>query len=108
MSTTDTTPLADKPKRKSRKNPYTKALRKMNKQIIVQHNDEDAVKDIKYKRLVIKLTPRELEKFSKLLKYISNDPYYDTREKILDFDAETHLARNNILTDEVMDFLHYK
>lgn len=69
---------------KSGKNPYSKTLLKINQQLFYYKNDQQMVD--KYNtamltRLVLKLTPREIEKFIQLLKYIGTDPEYNTLKK---------------------------
>ncbi len=89
--------------KKSRKNPYSNTLRVINALVFtyrLENRPPDAnYNDAIFKRLVLKLTPREIEKFMKLLEYMKNDPYYDTVDKILDFTPESFIERHNIQKD---------
>ncbi len=89
--------------KKSRKNPYSNTLRVINA-LVFSYRLENRPPDENYneaifKRLVLKLTTRETEKFMKLLEYMRNDPYYDTIDKVLDFTPESFIERHNIQKD---------
>jgi len=119
--------------RKSGKNDFSKYLRQVNTRLFqlglppTEHGTDDAsgevfpqslshsgkAKDIReriiqeliYDRLILKLVPRELNKFIELLKYFAFDPYYDTVDRIVNFTRDDYVKRRAILCDKEMAFV---
>jgi len=95
--------------RKSGKNMFSKHLRQVNTQLfrlngkgakVTSPETLSQVTSLHFDRLVLKLVPRELDKFMQLLTYFASDPHYDSVDVILGFTRENYISRRNIHQDD--------
>lgn len=93
--------------RKSKQSDYSKALKTINSTIFYYKNKVDQtdqhlekVHNAELSRLILKLTPRECDKFYELLKLLDTHPHYDTREKIINFNRDDYIQWMGFKKDE--------
>ncbi|MFI3215132.1 MAG: hypothetical protein R3Y24_17645 [Eubacteriales bacterium] len=93
--------------RKSRKNNYSAILKKINtsiqnykrKLIDMDMFDDPIMAKLQSIRFVGRLTVRERAKINELFKCIKHDSYYNSMDRILNFDPDEFLSRNGITKD---------